>query len=172
MLKVFVHSWDLEDHGEVLRVGQRVAWRLVFLEASDGPLREHVQEVRGTASRLAGWEGTPLPSDTDACNLSPSSGGSLYWSKPSSNAVDVEVVVVGTIRRDGPQDAPDDFPLTSGVIRRVRMETRTFVVESRRVEYGDEPPSYEDVDETYYLPWLDQGKHRAWTGVLVDLDVE
>jgi hypothetical protein len=170
MLKVFVHAWDLEDDGEVLRVGQRVAWRLVFVETSDGSLPEHVQEVWGRLSRLTSWEGTPLPSDTRACRMSLASGGSLYWSTPSAAAVDIDVAVVGTIHRDGPTDAPADFPPTSAVIRRIRMESRTFVLQGVNVKYTDDPPSYEDVDESYFPPWVRDGPRR-WTGVLVDLDV-
>lgn len=169
MLTVFVYFWDLEDSREVLRVGQRVEWRLTFDEGPDGRRPEHVQEVRGSVSRLTSWEGTPLPPDTGACGLSLASGGTLYWAWPPPPALEGEVTVTGTVQRDGPQNAPDDFPLTSGVIRRIRMETQMADIRMGRVVHRDDPPLYEAVEESYFPP-LHRPNGQMWTGVLVHLD--
>jgi hypothetical protein len=75
-------------------------------------------------------------------------------------------------------DAPDGFPATTGVVRRIRMEWREFVqFKSREWRNENGRARYEVVPVTYF-PVEDHGlgspalgtKPSAWTGVLIDLE--
>ena len=74
----------------------------------------------------------------------------LYWEAPDPVEGPVEVIgMVGTNNID----APDGFPETTGVVRRIRMEWRDYLMGSdkswREVSGG---LRYEEVPATYFPP--------------------
>jgi len=118
-----IPDWELDEERRALRVGDVFSTWLTFTasERCGGPA-ELVQEIRGTARPLPTWAGAELgrhPAQIDV------DGGALYWDAPDPVAGAVNVV--GTVSSNN-VDAPDGFPRTSGVVRRVRMEWREFVM--------------------------------------------
>jgi hypothetical protein len=148
LLTVEISGWELEDAGCVLSVGDTVQFWLTF-EQAEG--RAHaggrVSVIRGVAVPLPTWHGAgferhPLRIDVD--------GGALYWDAPERITGPIEVA--GTIRTNN-VDAPEGFPQTSGVVRRVRMVWDDVVVSSEGGWQSDpEGTRYEEVTSTYFPP--------------------
>lgn len=145
MLKLRIPAWELEEERCVLRVGDVFSTWLTFTasERSGGPA-ELVQEVRGMARPLSAWPGAGFGAHPIRVDLE---GGALYWDAPEPVAGAVRLV--GTVSSNN-VDAPDGFPRTSGVVRRVRMERQEFVMSPdgcwRRVS-GE--ARYEEVTASY-----------------------
>lgn len=167
---VFVISWQLEENGTILRLGQEVEWWLAFRDASWWSLEpaEHSQHLTALASPIA-WQGQEInhfPTELSAGETT------LYWDAPEQ--VQGEVQLIGSIHRDVGVDTPEDFPSSRGVIRRLRMETRRYTNTGRRWDVLDNSATYEEVQETS-LPLRDfpyATGRLVWTGVLVELETE
>ena len=144
VLSVWVAEWILDEDRRTVRVDDALTEWLTFIEVERLP---HVpagqlQTLRGVARDLPRWPGTedgrhPVSISVD--------GATLYWDAP--RPVDGSVEITGVVFLNN-IDAPDGFPVTRGVIRRVRME---------RQAPGTAP------DGTP-LPAL------RWSGCLVDLE--
>ncbi len=148
ILTVRVPTWELEESGRVLGVGDKVSSWLTFHEADGASeLAEDVQPILGIARRLPSWPGAgpgPRPVQIDLA------GGALYWE--ALEAAEGAVEVVGTVSTNN-VDAPDGFPETTGVVRRIRMEWRDFVLgPDRSWRNVAEGPRYEAVSQTYFPP--------------------
>jgi hypothetical protein len=128
--------------------------------------------IRGVAVALPTWPGQefgrhPVRIDVD--------NGALYWDAPEP--VTGEVEVRGTVSSNN-VDAPDDFPETTGVIRRLRMVWHDVVMSPQGQWVGTgEGSRHEEVATTYLPapePWqratTPGTKDTWWTGVLMDLE--
>lgn len=110
-------------------------------------------------------------------------GATLCWDAP--RPVDGSVELTGVVSLNN-IDAPDGFPVTTGIIRRVRMEwqaTGTGTDGQPMSLPPDARSHYEDVPVSY-LPGYDAGpgpgfphapaaisaQALRWSGCLVDLD--
>jgi hypothetical protein len=166
-LTVFAESWQLEENGDTLHVGQAVDWWLTFHDASWWPQEPeaHVQRLRALGRPFdgPGMQKNRVPTELTA------SGAFLYWDAPRPADGDLELL--GSIHRDVGVTTPDDFPSTHGVIRRLRMESYLYHLTARGWEPIDNSVTYDEVNQTY-LPRAcltpEPGRPR-WTGVLVDL---
>lgn len=175
LLPVFVESWQIECCMEPFTIGDQVQWSLLFVERGrfepeTGP--EGQIELNGYAEPIS-WEAT----EQGRTSIQLSTGSAnLYWSAPSP--VDGTVTVRGSVYEDHHGDVPDDFPDTSGIIRRLRVQTRPFEQDAQspgiRVPAAV-PPTYRDVDTSpkwFNTTHVDIHEDADLeTGVLVDLDV-
>jgi hypothetical protein len=99
----------------------------------------------------------------------------LFWSAPE--VVAGAVTVTGTVREDHHAGVPEEFPVTAGRVRRIRVESRDFTEDpsrSRGWVYAGPGASYRDVSTS--PKWFgdltgDAVRRRSETGVLVDLEV-
>jgi hypothetical protein len=127
-------------------VGDAFSSWLTFQAADPtSPSAQDVQVVRGSARTLPNWPGEGFLVHPVQIDLA---GAALYWEAP--DPVEGPVEVIGTVCSNS-IDAPDDFPRTTGVVRRIRMEWRDYVMGSneswREVSGG---PRYEEVPTTYF----------------------
>ena len=183
ILTVWVVEWYLDEDRRVLHVGDTISSWLTIEDAERLQPRPHerVQTVRGVARALPRWSGArdgrhPVAVDID--------GGTLYWE--ASESVEGTIEVTGTIALNN-VDAPDGFPTTGGVVRRVRMEWQEYEFAGDGSRVRPTPgthPLYEDVLASY-LPTFDDCPTRSiahgderrdvsslrWTGCLIDLDL-
>jgi hypothetical protein len=148
ILTVQVAAWELEEDGRVLRVGDDFSSWLTF-HAADATSTsvQDVQVILGSARPLPSWPGEGLVVHPVQIDLV---GGALYWEAP--DPIEGPVEVIGTVCTNN-IDAPDGFPETTGVVRRIRMEWRDYVMGSdkswRDVSGG---LRYEEVPATYFPP--------------------
>jgi len=145
LLTVQIADWELEESGRILSVGDRHQFWLTFEEAERRlPATDVVNLIHGVAVPLPTWPGAgsgrhPIRIDVD--------GGALYWDAPEP--VSGRVEVAGTISTNI-VDAPEGFPETSCVLRRVRMVWDDLVVGPEGVwRSTGEGPRYEEVTSTY-----------------------
>jgi hypothetical protein len=181
ILSVWVVEWYLDEDRRVLQVGDTISSWLTIEDSERLQLRPHerLQGVRGVARALPRWRGAedgrhPVAVDID--------GGTLYWDAPER--VEGTVEVTGTISLNN-VDAPDGFPTTDGVVRRVRMEWQEYEFAGDGSRLRPTPgthPLYEDVLVSY-LPTPDDSPTRSiahgderrdvsslrWAGCLIDL---
>ncbi len=124
----------------------RVRFWLTFEEADRGaPAVEQVDVIRGVAVPLPAWPGAEFGRHPVRIDIE---GGALYWDAPEE--VTGPIDVVGTINTNS-VDAPDGFPETSGVLRRVRMVWKDFVFGPEAVwRSTGEEARYEEVTSTYF----------------------
>ena len=144
VLTLRVAEWVLDEDRRTLSVGETLTEWLTFTEVDRLPHvpADRVQTIRGVARALPRWPGT----EDGRHPVSVSVGAAtLYWDAPRPADGPVETTGVVSLNNT---DAPDGFPVTRGVIRRVRTE---------RQATGTTP------DGTP-LPAL------RWSGCLVDLD--
>jgi len=173
LLTVWVAEWVLDEDRRTLRVGDALAeWLTVteFERLAHVP-PEQLQTIRGVARAIPPWPGTEGGHHPVSITVA---GATLYWDAP--RPVDGSVELTGVVSLNN-IDAPDGFPVTRGVIRRVRMEWQAT---------GTAPgvtPRYEDVPVSY-LPDYDSGppvglpgtstatslRALRWSGCLVDLE--
>jgi hypothetical protein len=146
ILTVRIPEYELEENGRVLSVGDDMSSWLMFEEAGRSPLpAEHVRLIRGVARLLPSWPGAetdrhPVQIEVDR--------GVLYWDAPEP--VEGIVEIAGSVSSNI-IDAPEGFPATTGVVRRVRMEWREFVHdEGGGWRNEDCRARYEDVPATYF----------------------
>jgi hypothetical protein len=146
LLTVRVSDWELEESGRILRAGKQERFWLTFEEAGGGrSATELVNMVRGVAVPLHAWPGGeygrhPIRIDVD--------GGALYWDAPERIAGPMEAA--GTVSVNN-VDAPDGFPATLGVLRRLRMMWHDVVIGPQGVwRSTGEATRYEDVTSTYF----------------------
>jgi hypothetical protein len=150
IVKVLVEEWELEESGRVLSVGDEVSFWLTFQEADGVEVSaEEVQTIQGVARPLPTWAGGKSGRHPVHIDIA---GGALYWDAPApfEGAVEVAGRISSNI-----VDAPDGFPETRGVVRRLRMVWH---------EYANGPdgmwtherggPRYEEVSSTY-LPAIE-----------------
>ena len=183
IVSVWVVEWYLDEDRRVLQAGDTISSWLTFEDEERLQLRprERLQTIRGVARALSRWPGTedgrhPVAIDID--------GGTLYWDAPER--VEGTIEVTGTISLNN-TDAPDGFPTTHGVVRRVRMEWHEYECArdgSRKRPTPGTHPLYEDVLASY-LPTGDASPTTSvadhderrdlsslrWTGCLIDLDL-
>lgn len=148
ILTVRVATWELEEDGRVLRVGDEFSSWLTFHAAdATSASPQDVQVILGSARPLPTWPGEGLDVHPVQIDLA---DGALYWEAP--NPVEGPVQVVGAVCTNN-IDAPDGFPETTGVVRRIRMEWRDYVMGPdnswRDVSGG---LRYEEVPATYFPP--------------------
>lgn len=182
LLTVWVPAWVLDEDLRTLRVGDALAEWLTVTEverlAHVPP--EHLQTIRGVARPLPPWPGTEDGHHPVAISVA---GATLYWDAP--RPVDGSVELTGVVSLNN-IDAPDGFPVTRGVIRRVRMEWRATGTGTSGQRVPPPPGAsshYEEVPVSY-LPRYDDGpgpgfphapaaisaQALRWSGCLVDLD--
>ena len=176
ILLVRVPAWVLDEDRRCISVGDELSSWLTFEdEERPGLSGAAIRTLQGVAHVLRPW-----PGSEDGCipTALVVGGTTLYWDAPRRAEGPVEIS--GTISTNN-VDAPDGFPCTTGVVRRVRMEWR-------RLEDGQHGAAtfvgaealHEDVSSTY-LPGWDDGpltdlgepapRRLRWTGCLVDLEV-
>jgi hypothetical protein len=183
IVSVWVVEWYLDEDRRVLQVGDTISSWLTFEDAERLQLRpqERLHTIRGIARALPRWPGTEDGRHPVAIELD---GGTLYWDAPERLEGTIEVT--GTISLNN-TDAPDGFPTTHGVVRRVRMEWQEFEFAQGGSRPGPKMgthPFYEDVLASY-LPTFDDSPTRSiadrddgrdvsslrWTGCLIDMDL-
>lgn len=171
VLTVEVSDWELEESGRIVRVGDDVRLWLIFEEAARSvPGTQRASRLRGRAVPLESWPGAEFGRHPTRIDVE---GGAVYWDAPEPVSGPIEAV--GTIRSNT-VDAPDGFPGTSAVVRRLRMVWDDVVVGTD----GDPVVAatrYEEVASTYVprrrAPARSAGEaaiDRRWAGVLMDLE--
>lgn len=172
-LVVHVPAWHLEEDGAVVTVGDHLSTWLEFHESTrwDQP-PDRQSRLTGSAGAISSWPGAEYGRHPTVIDVH---GAAVYWDapEPTSGPVDVTGVVSANI-----VDAPEGFPVTTGIVTRVRMEWQDH-------EPGDDgawypvpgTARYEDL-RVSYLPrheFTDAPARAremfAWSGVLIDLDV-
>lgn len=171
LLIVFIPAWHLDEDDVVVAVGDHLSTWLEFHESSrwDQP-RDRQFRLTGFARAVPTWSGAergrhPTVVETD--------GSTVYWDAP--HPVTGPVDVTGVVSANN-VDVPEGFPVTTGIVTRVRMEWQDHWL-------GDDgawhpvpgTARYEDLPSSY-LPReaaISPGgtTHETWTGVLVDLEV-
>lgn len=146
IFRVWIPAWQLEEETRALRVGDELSSWLTFREAAEvSPPAEAVHVVEGTARPLPDWPGATLgrhPLQIDVA------GGALYWDAPEP--IEGAVAVAGIVCTNN-VDAPDGFPETTGVVRRIRMEWHDFVMGANGSWRSERTASrYEEVPATYF----------------------
>lgn len=151
----------------MLVVGQRFSAWLTFEEVAGNRGGDpEAQVLHALARPLPRWQGQTSPHPV-ALEVD---GGTLYWDSPRD--VTGPVQLTGTIAFNN-VDAPDGLPLTTGVLRRIRMEWRPTHGTIGRAQY-------DDVDRSYLPSWEDPPPAAAastspvrlrWSGCLVDIDL-
>ena len=146
LLTVEVSVWELEESGRVLSVGDQEQFWLTFEEAERrAPATERVNVIRGVVVPLPTWPGAEFGRHPVRIDVE---GGALYWDAPERVTGPIEVA--GTISINN-VDAPEGFPETSGVLRRVRMVWADFVISPEGVwRSTGEGTRYEEVTSTYF----------------------
>jgi hypothetical protein len=128
LLTVEVSEWELEERGRILCVGDRERFWLTFEEAERrAPAAERINVIRGVAVPLPPWPGAEFGWHAVRIDIE---GGALYWDAPERTTGAIEVA--GTISTNH-VDAPEGFPETTGVLRRVRMVWDDFALSQERV---------------------------------------
>jgi hypothetical protein len=137
-----------------------------------------VSETNGDAERLQNPRKTPSASALSANSkksIFEVEAAVLYWSAPEELAG--AVTATGIVQEDHHAGVPEDFPATTGRVRRIRVESRDFREDrprSREWVYAGPSASYRDVSRSPtrfdYLTG-DAVRRRSETGVLVDLEV-
>lgn len=176
LLPVFVASWQIECCREPFAVDQTVRWQLLFKEAgrwhSEPP--EHEVTLTVQAEPFL-WEF----GEQDRTNVRLRCGSAvLYWSAPE--AVAGAATVTGAVHEDHHGYVPDDFPTTTGRVRRIRVERREFIQDAPRSQgwvHAGPSAAYRDVSTspTWFddpIPMGDTVRRQSETGVLVDLEVD
>jgi len=146
ILTVWVPSWEIEGDGRVFAVGRETSTWLTFDEDRAGRGAEGAQPIEGVARPLRSWPGEESGCRPVRIDVG---GAALYWDAPSP--------VEGAVHLSGPistnaMDAPEDFPETTGVVRRVRMVWRDDVAGHDGSWVAGAEVTYEDVDVTYVPP--------------------
>ena len=146
LLTVEVSEWELEESGRVLSVGSQEQFWLTFEEAGRrAPATERVTMIRGVAVPLTTWPGAELGRHPVRIDVE---GGALYWDAPEQVSGPVEVA--GSISTNT-IDAPEGFPETSGVVRRVRMVWVDLVIGPDGAwRRAGRASRYEEVTSTYF----------------------
>jgi len=174
LLPVFVSSWQMECCGTPFKLGEQAQWRLLFVDAgrSGSEPVEHHGELTAHAE-LFSWDlGEPGRTDIRLT----AGAAILYWS--AADAIAGMVTLTGGVHEDHHADVPEDFPITTGVVRRIRVETRDYREDppgSRGWVYANSIATYRDVSVS--PKWFadvpgEAGRTRAETGVLVELEVD
>jgi hypothetical protein len=144
LLTVRVPEWEFEEDGRILSVGDEERFWLAFQEVERwAPPAEQVNVILGVALPLPTWPGAEFGRYPVQINVD---GGALYWDAPGPVAGLVEVA--GAVSTNN-VDVPDDFPETTGVLRRVRMEWQDFVMSPSGWRSKGEGTRYEEVATTY-----------------------
>lgn len=178
ILVVHVPEWVMDEDRRVVAVGDPfLSWLTMDEAERDFVPSQSVSRVKGQARLLPDWPGAedqrfPVQVDLGAA--------ALYWDAPAP--IEGPIDMCGVIRHNN-VDAPDGFPETRGVVRRVRMEWRTFDGDGQgEFEVTNEPAHYEDVDSSSLPGWPDslpgwpdmngtETMATLWTGLLVDIDI-
>ena len=173
-MRIVVHipDWVMESGHAAVEVAGLLSGWLVMKEAErfSAP-SEAVQRIQGHATPLADWPGGELGRRPVRVDVG---AAALYWDAPSpvTGPVDLEAMV-----QYNTADAPEGFPETEGVVRRLRMEWKTFVMKDDFVSRAvDGSARYDDVPLSFIPLQPFQGQNRAaytsWTGLLADVEIE
>jgi hypothetical protein len=150
-----------------------VRWQLLFTEAGrwDSDLPKHEVTLTGQAEPFV-WEF----GEQDRTDVRLRVGAAvLYWSAPEEVAG--AVAVTGSVYEDHHAGVPEDFPATTGRVRRIRVESRDFTEDPPRSQtwvYAGPSASYREVSTspTRFDDLTGNAVHsRSETGVLVELEV-
>lgn len=164
---VSIPEWSLAEDARVLHLGDTFRGWLVLVEAEREPRSaERIQRVRGTATPLPVWAGRLLshhPVRVDA------DGAVLWWDAPAP--IEGPVELEGWIEANL-IDAPPDFPMNQGTIRRMQLEwcdavitgpgERTVLTERAR---------YDEVETSLHEPSELTEDGPVLTAILVDLKI-
>lgn len=175
-MPVFVEDWQVECCGTPVGIGDRVEWRLLWIEP-----RVTVAAATVTLDAFAGpYEmGADLGGVTVERGETPTQldvgGLHAFWVAPRPAAGTVHLR--GRLLEEHHGGVPGGFPPTVGRVERIQVVTELFVPDSERDRYwvpGAEPARYRDVDwgpERFDGEERDTGPFWTDTGVLVDLAV-
>ena len=162
---VFLDSWQIECCGRPVSIGDSVEWRLEFSEATGSTTSE---------AWYATVEAAVEPDDYGAVVRS----GALvaWWSGKGRRAG--SAVLGGVFHQEHHHGLPDRFPCTHGLVRRVQVLTRAYLLSPLRNEWLTIPGAtcLRDVERS---PKYFGGKRREPgagfmtmdTGLLVRLEV-
>jgi hypothetical protein len=144
MLSVRLPEWELHESGRILGVGEEHAFWLTFREVEGASTSaDAVNLVHGVAVPLPDWPGAELGRHPVRIDID---GGALYRDAPEPIIGRVEVA--GTVTTND-VDAPEGFPETACVLRRLRMEWQDFVISPQgRWTSAGEGTRYEEVTST------------------------
>ena len=171
---VLVASWQIECCWEPLAVGDDVAWNVVFTEQgdADAPPPDGLVRIEATARPVVA---SPEATLGRFATYLDGPGFAFYRAAPA--AVAGAVALAGFVREDHHGAAPEDAPLTSGVVREIQVEERRFVEAppgSRVWRAAPQPPPrYRSVATSpkwFRNPEPAGEGHAAETGVLVTVD--
>ncbi|KRE62380.1 hypothetical protein [Nostocoides sp. Soil756] len=166
LFTVSIPEWSLAEDGQVLRRGDTYRSWWVFVEADrEARPTERLQRITADATLLPPWWGRLGPQSVrlDA------GGAVLYWDAPYP--VEGPVEVHGWIEASH-VDAPPDFPMNDGIVRRVRLEwceamatgprERTVLIDKGR---------YEEVEASQIQPSETLGDGPVLSAVVVELEI-
>jgi hypothetical protein len=162
LIEVFVSGWEIECCAPEPIVGERSTWRLDFVSAGgDYPNPELDRDRLWLVTRRA--DGLTLLNDGPVDALWAGHNGT----PPKPGPAQLRGYLYGNAH--GP--APDDAPLTTGRIHRVRIAQEEFrLVEPRRLEPVAGTLTLTDVRRSpKWFTGSEAGVHQ--TGVLLDLVV-
>lgn len=116
LLTVHVSGWEVECCLEPPEVGATVDWTLSFTDGTDAVDAEQLVTLAATATPLDDWEGATLGRSPVRLDVG---HAALHWeaSAPVSGAC----TLVGSVYLAHHGEAPEDFPETRGVVRRLRL---------------------------------------------------
>ena len=174
-LPVVVPGWEIECCLEPPSVGDLVEWPLQFVEREnpEGAPDPTLVALQAVATPLPDWEGATEERWPVRLDLP---GGSFYWDAPKEvEAGPVELRGYLLLVRHG--DAPDDFPETTGIVRRVQVSATRYAQSEPGVSFWPsiDPPDVHYRDVPTAPSWFDhdlsETRDRLDDGVLVDLEL-
>lgn len=171
ILVVHVPEWVMDEDRRVVAVGDSFrSWLTMDEEERHFVPSESVSRIQGQARLLPDWAGAEYQRFPVRVDLG---AAALYWDAPAP--VEGPIDIRGVCRHNN-IDAPNGFPETIGVVRRVRMEWRTFEGNGKGdFEVTNKPALYENVRVSSLPQWPEPGSREAmaalWTGLLLDIDI-
>lgn len=171
ILVVHVPEWVMDEDRRVVAVGDPFrSWLTMDEEERDFVPSESVSRIKGRSRLLPNWPGAEYQRFPVRVDLG---AAALYWDAPAP--VEGPIDIRGVIRQNN-IDAPNGFPETVGVVRRVRMEWRTFDGDGDGgFEVTNDPAHYEDVRISSLPERHEPGSRETmatlWTGLLLDIDI-
>ncbi len=172
-LKVHCVEWRLGDRGHGFAVGDRFSdWLMLSEDPQDWPA-ECLTTFEALVTPLPAWEGLPVGLHAHRLDIGPVVA---YWESPTKVGPGptslTGVLSVDTYR------SPPEWPITEGVVTRVRTEHRWYVRDGSGVWVPESADArYEVVTESGCwdhepVPAPDQARREVWTGVLLDVDIQ
>lgn len=157
---VLIQGWQYECCGEPFAVGDRVAWTLTLAEDDFG-LPAAVSQLQGRLVPVA-------PDDGQPPGIAVAVGGLAVWRRGGETTNGV-VRLRGLLLEDHHGSVPEALPSTHGVVRRMRVVTRSGRSTGGTWEPAPQPAELRDVDAVPSS--FASGEEAVEAGLLVDLDV-